>query len=190
MKIGIFGGTFNPIHIGHMIIANYTLHEFNLDQIYFVPTYESVYKDHNIELKHRINIIKSAIKHNKKFILNDIELKNKKISYTYNTLKKICTPDNEYYIIIGNEWLKDFNKWYNYKKIFKYASLIIAQRTDKKVRTPLYLNKYKKKILFLKNPVIEISSTLVKKFINKGLDIKYLLPEKVYKYIQKHNLYR
>lgn len=189
MKIGILGGTFNPIHIGHIIIANYVLHEFNLDMIHFIPAYQTTYKKSDNNTMHRKKMIKSAITNNDNFLLNDIELKNKELSYTYNTIKTLYNGKDQYFIILGNEWFPGFNKWYNYKSIFKYAKLIIVKRLDKKTNVPEFLAGYKTKIFFSNNPVIDISSSMIRDRIKKGRDIRYLVPGKVDEYIKKNGLY-
>lgn len=190
MKIGLLGGTFNPVHIGHLIIAQYVLQEFQLDCIHFIPTYESAYKEQNNNVQHRKKMVQLAIKNNKKFILNDIELKSKELSYTYKTLKKIHNKKDLFYLIIGNEWLPKFHKWQHYKEIFNFANLIIVKRTDKNIKIPHFLVKQKNKILISDNPVIEISSTLIREFVKKSINIKYLVPGKVDEYIKKYKLYK
>ncbi len=189
MKIGLFGGTFNPIHIGHLIIADYILHEFNLDLIYFIPAYQTTYKDFKNNAGHRKKMIELAIKDNDCFLLNDIELENKRISYTYETVKKLYNKKDRLFLILGDEWLSGFNKWHNYKEIFKYAELIIANRNNKNLKPPRGLIQYKPKIFFSKNPVIAIGSTMIRERISRGQDIRYLVPQKGYKYIKKHKLY-
>lgn len=189
MKIGLFGGTFNPIHIGHLIIADYILYEFNLDLIYFIPAYQTTYKDFKNNTGQRRKMIEIAIKDNDCFLLSDIELENKKISYTYKTVKKLYNKKDRLFLILGDEWLSGFNKWHNYKEIFKYAELIIANRNNKNLKPQKGLIQYKTKIFFSKNPVIEIGSTMIRERISKEQDIRYLVPEKVCKYIKKHKLY-
>lgn len=190
MKIGLFGGTFNPIHNGHLIIAGHVLSEYKLDYIYFIPTFKSLYKITDIEIHHRKKLVQLGIKNNSHFKLNDVELKNKEISYTYNTLSKICSPENKYYLIIGNEWLPKFKEWYHYKKIFNYSHLIVVKRDFKKTHIPGFLKNYQSKIHFARNPVIELSSTMIRRERKKGKDIEYYIPDNVLKYIKKNNLYQ
>lgn len=190
MKIGLFGGTFNPIHIGHMATANHVLHEFSLDLIHFIPAFQTAYKKFNPDKMHRKKMIQLALKDNKKFILNNIEFQNEKISHTYDTVKNLFDKKNRYFFILGDEWLNHFEKWHNYEGILQYAELIIVRRTNKKIIIPKSLSSYRPKLLFSHNPLIDISSSMIREIIKKGHDIRYLVPEKVYTYIKEHKLYR
>ncbi|MBU1075800.1 MAG: nicotinate-nucleotide adenylyltransferase [Spirochaetes bacterium] len=190
MKIGIFGGSFNPVHNGHLIAAQYVLDEYKLDRIYFIPSYESTYKPITTNSRHRKKIIQLAINNNSRFLLNTCELNNKEVSYTVNTLKKIYNKCNRYYLIVGNEWLTKFNKWHNYEKIFSFTDVIFINRTEKQTGLPGFLKKYKNKISFSTNPVVNISSTMIRKLIHEQKKIRYLVPEKVYAYINRNRLYQ
>lgn len=191
-KIGLFGGTFNPIHIGHLINAEFILNEFNLDKIIFVPAFiPPLKKDYNLNyLNHRIKMVKLAIKNNKNFEFSDFEIKKEEVSYTIHTIKHFHTLGYEVFLILGDEWLNKFNLWHNYKEIFKYARLIVMRRKFKNSKIPKFLLKYKNKIKFSLNPIIEISSTIIRERIKNGLSIKYMVPDRVYKYIIKNNLYK
>lgn len=185
MKIGLFGGAFNPVHVGHLIIADYVLHEFSLDLIHFIPSYQTTYKEFKNNIRDRKKMLELAIENNDHFVLNDIELKSKKTSYTYETVKKLYNGKDQFFLILGDEWLAELNKWHNYEEIFKYAKLIVVNRKNKKAKVPGFLSEYKAEIFFSKNPVIEISSTILRERLEKGQDIRYFVPEKVYKYIKK-----
>ncbi len=189
MKIGLFGGTFNPIHSGHMILARLVLLEFNLDCIHFIPTFKTNYKQTTGNTTHRKKMLNLAIKNNKKFKLNDIELKNKRISYTCDTVKCLSNKKDRFYLILGDEWLMKFLTWNNYRDIFKYAELIVVKRSKEKRGIPRSLSEFKNRILFSKNPVIDISSSLIRGLIKRGRDAEDLVPDKVYEYIIKHGLY-
>ena len=189
MKIGLFGGTFNPLHSGHIATARFVLNEFKLDLIYFIPAYQTAYKQFGSNSSYRKKMIKLALKHNKNFKLNLIELKNKGISYTCDTVKKLYNEKDRFYLILGDEWLTEFNKWNNFQDIFKYAELIVVNRAKKNPHLMKGLEKYKAEILYSKNPVIDISSSLIREFIQKEKDIKDLVPEKVHEYIKKYGLY-
>ena len=190
MKIGIYGGAFNPPHFGHLIITNYILHEFKLDFIYFIPSYHSGHKQINVDSEKRLHMLKLSLKNNNSFCINTCEIKAKKISYTIDTLKNICSPKNQYYLIIGNEWLPQFNTWKDYKKIFNFCSLIVAHRISKENKIPLFLRSFKNKIFFSNNPLIEISSSKIQEMIKKNRDIRYFVSTEVYRYIQKEKLYK
>ncbi len=195
-RIGVFGGAFNPLHIGHLINAEFVGNEFNLDKILFIPTKIPPHKKLSgpISDKIRIKMIKKAIKEYPYFEFSDIEIKREKVSYTIDTLIELSKkyPDSKLYLIIGNEWLDRFNTWYRYEDIFKYVKLIILRRVKNKyskTNLPDFLKKFHSKIIFASNPVINISSTYIRKLIRKGFNIKYMVPEVVRKYIKKYNLY-
>jgi len=190
MKIGLFGGTFDPIHLGHLIIANYVLHEFSLDFIHFIPTFQTNYKEFRKNTRHREKMVKLAIRMNKLYVFNDIELRNQEISYTFETIKRIYNKNHEYFLILGDEWLKNFNKWQNYDKIFNYAGIIVVKRNMNKLKIPDFLKAYKSKIFQSSNPFVEISSSMIRDKASRGEDIKRFLPEPVFKYIIKHQLYK
>lgn len=190
-KLCIFGGTFNPVHIGHLLIAEYVLEEFELDKILFVPAFIPPHKDELISATsfHRLKMIKFVVKNNKNFMCSDFEIKRKTKSYTIDTLKYFFNQKDKLYFLMGNEWLEKFNTWYEYRKIFDLADIIIVRRDRKKIKIPFFLKEFKKKLHFSQNPVIEISSTTIRERRRKGLSIRYMVPSKVLEYINKHNLY-
>ncbi|MBZ4683592.1 MAG: nicotinate (nicotinamide) nucleotide adenylyltransferase [Fusobacteriales bacterium] len=167
MKIGIYGGSFNPIHFGHIFLAEYIKEELNFDKILFVPVGIPSHRENNlIDYEHRVNMIKLSIKNNKYFELCEIE-KNK-ISYTYDTykeLKKIYLKD-ELYEIIGEDSAAYLHKWKDYDEMIKNVKFIV-----------------------LKSPIIEISASDIRTRIKMGKSIKYYLTDEVRKYIEKNKLY-
>ncbi|MDD5067745.1 MAG: nicotinate (nicotinamide) nucleotide adenylyltransferase [bacterium] len=189
MKIGIYGGTFNPPHLGHLVTAEHILREFKLDFIYFIPVYQTRYKEIKIKAEVRYRMLRLALNGNKKLVPNSIEIDSKDISYTIDTIKKIYRPGNRYYLIIGNEWLPGFNKWKGYREIFTYCRLIVARRTGNRMSIPAFLRPFRKKIFISSNPLIEISSSRIQEMRKKGMNIKYCTTPKVYDYIQRNRLY-
>lgn len=191
MNIGIFGGTFNPVHIGHLFTAQFLLYEFKLNKILFIPVYIPPHKNiaDNITGDLRLKMLKLAIKEIKEFEVLDVEIKRKKKSYTIHTLEQIVQKKNKYFLIIGNEWLKNFNRWYRYEKIFKYTDLLVINRKKNKNNIPIFLQKFKNQIYFSRNPIIDISSTFIRERIKNNLSIKFIVPEKVEKFIKRKKLY-
>ncbi len=191
MKIGIFGGSFNPVHIAHLIIAESIREEFKLDKIIFVPAGKHPLKSDSeiISSEHRLKMLFLAIEGNPFFEVSDYEIKKNTVSYTVETLKFFYKNYAPLYLIVGNDWLKEFNKWYRYQKIFDYAYLIVLKRVDFH-GIPDFLQEFKNKILFANNPIIEISSTLIRERLKKNQSIRYLVPPQVYDYIIKNNLYK
>ncbi len=189
--VGIFGGTFNPIHTGHLIIAQYVLTKFKFDRIVFVPSYIAPYKS-DIDMASsvdRLRMIKLSIKGNKKFFCSDFEIKSNKESYTLNTVKHFYNDKDKIFFIIGDEWLEKFDKWHNYEQIFDYTNLIVIRRVYNKIKIPTKLKKFSNKIEIADNPIIDISSSMVRECIKKGFDIKYMVNDMALKYMKRKGIY-
>lgn len=196
-RIGIFGGSFNPIHNGHLIVAQCFTQDLNLDVCFFVPNHISPFKSHNSELlsdSQRLELIKLSIQDNPKFSIDDYEITKQGISYTFETILyfKKKYPNDTLFLLIGQDQLIDFKKWKNWEIILNNSTLVVANRSIpfKESKTDKYLpTKYLERILFLNNPVIEISSTEIRKWIKEGKSIKYLVPKSVLSYIELNRLY-
>ncbi|MBQ4263356.1 MAG: nicotinate (nicotinamide) nucleotide adenylyltransferase [Bacilli bacterium] len=189
MKLGVFIGSFNPVHKGHIKIANHLLKKDYIDKLLIIPTQNYWNKNNLINIQDRINMLK--IFENKKIIINT---KDNNIKYTYNLLKKLQKEyqKDELYLIIGADNILRFKEWKNYKKILKY-NLIIVNRN--KININIYLDKLGKKDKYiivndLKN--IDISSSLIRKLIkeNNLEKLQKIIDKKVLGYIKNKNLYK
>ncbi|MGB9665624.1 MAG: nicotinate-nucleotide adenylyltransferase [Ignavibacteria bacterium] len=189
-KIGILGGSFNPIHLGHLILANTVCEEFQLDKIIFVPCYIQPLKSNKdfAPPEARLEMIKLAIQNNPKFEVSDIEIKRKGMSYTVDTLKYFKKKFDDLYFVIGADNIKDFHHWKEPDQILELTKLIVTNRggIDKKIPEKLR----GKKIFVCRIPDIEISSTMIRNNIRSNKSIKYLVPQKVETYIIKNKLYK
>lgn len=192
MRIGIFGGTFDPVHHGHLIMASYACEQMKLDKLYFMPTGSQPLKEIGSDFDQRLKMIKFAIKDDKRMAYTDIE-NTPGPSYTYNTVMKLkANCNDELYFIMGADSFETIHKWYNYKELLKEIKIIVV---DRQGSANLYDLKesYKdiaREITILKGPIIEISSTLIRNKVKKGQDIRYLVPERIVEYIEDENLYR
>ena len=197
MKIGLYFGTFNPIHIGHLIIANHMAEHAVLDQIWMVVTPHNPLKKKDTLLKDalRLELVHLATEGYPKIKPSDIEFKLPQPSYTVNTLAYIQEkyPNNEFSLIMGEDNLKSFHKWKNYEVILQNHDIYVYPRLDAKNS----LAEVKKNILenhpkihFIDAPVVEISATFIREAIKKNINIQPLLPNKVWEYINHNNLYR
>lgn len=197
MKIGLYFGTFNPIHIGHLIIANHMAEHADLDQIWMVVTPHNPLKKKDTLLKDalRLELVHLATEGYPKIKPSDIEFKLPQPSYTVNTLAYIQEkyPNNEFSLIMGEDNLKSFHKWKNYEVILQNHDIYVYPRLDAKNS----LAEVKKntlenhpKIHFIDAPVVEISATFIREAIKKNINIQPLLPNKVWEYINHNNLYR
>lgn len=188
MKIGILGGTFNPIHIGHLILAEEAREKLELDKIIFVPAYLPPHKDNsNIALaSYRHDMIKLAIKSNRHFSVSDAEIKRDGKSYTIDTLKdfKNIYPGDELYFIIGSDLLKYLDEWKDLSQIIKMVSFVAATR-------PGYpLEKIPSYISTIPIRAVDICGFEIRKAIKENKSFRYLVPDAVFKYIEKKRLYK
>jgi len=198
-KVGIIGGTFNPIHIGHLILAEHAYDEYKLDEILFIPTGISHFKDPNIVLdkKKRITMTGGAIDDNPHFALSTIETDRPGNSYTYETIEELkrMNPDTEYYLIIGADSLFQIELWKNTESIMKNATILVAVRKGQSLeelekKAEELMSKYNGSIRVLTCPYIDISSTEIRQRIKEGKTVKYMITEDTLNYINKFNLYR
>ena len=188
-KVGIFGGTFDPIHNGHLITAQSVREIRNLDKILFIPSFVSPHKTdiNSAKPEHRLAMIKLATENIVFFDYDDYEIKKGGISYTIDTLREFKMRFNEIEIIIGYDNIFKFHTWKEPDEIMKLAKVIVLKR---KSSHPFTLeDKYVKAAVFVETRGIEISATDIRKRVNKGKPIHYLVPEKVKEYIYNFNLY-
>jgi len=197
--LGIFGGSFNPVHTGHLLLAEYIREEFNLDKIIFIPAGNPPHKNiSDLEQgEHRYNMVKLAIENNPGFGVSDIELKRKGISYTFETLAEISReyPDEKLFFICGSDSIIQFPTWREIGKIFDLADIIVAGRPNvSKDQLDNIIDEFRSRynagIVCSTAPHIEISSSEIRNRIKKGLSIRYMVPLSVAEYINANNLYR
>ncbi len=183
MKIGLFGGSFNPVHNAHLIMAEWVRDEFSLDKIILIPNYRSPLKSdyHGVSATDRLNMLKLATEGNNNFEISEYELNKEGVSYSIDTIKHFLNDENEYYFIIGGDSLRSIEKWKDYKDIFRLVKIICVDRD--------VISSRNDKVLFSSMPLIDISSTVIRDRISKGKSIKYLVPDKVADYIHKEKLY-
>lgn len=190
MAIGIYGGNFDPIHIGHLITAQRVLELRNLEKILFIPANISPLKQDvsTAAGEHRFEMVKVATSRNKSFLVSQIELERLGVSYTIDTLKTIKKKYDDIELIIGFDNLLKFEKWYKPDEILKMCKLVVLHR--KVDSDPQEKNKYFKEAIILDTPTIEISSTEIRKRVKDNLSIDYLVPLKVKEYIYENGLYK
>ncbi|REE83427.1 nicotinate-nucleotide adenylyltransferase [Lutibacter oceani] len=193
MKIGLFFGTFNPIHIGHMIIANYMAEFSDLDQVWFVITPLSPFKQKNTLLDnlHRLAIANIAVEEYPKLKTTDIEFKLPQPNYTINTLINIEEkyPEHQFCLIMGEDNLKSFHKWKNYETILQNYELYVYPRISNGKGENKFLNHHPK-VHRVDAPIVQVSSTFIRKSIKNKKNISTMLPANVWKYIDEMNFYK
>ena len=192
MKIGLYFGTFNPIHIGHLIIANHMAEFSNLDQIWMVVTPHNPLKKKSTLLDdyHRLQMVHLATEDFPKIKPSDIEFKLLQPNFTVNTLVHLEEkyPNYEFSLIMGEDNLKSFHKWKNYEIILAHHEIYVYPRLS--VEEDVLKLKNHPKIHFVAAPVVEISSTFIRENIKNGKNVKPLLSSKVWEYIDHNNFYR
>ncbi|SDX98039.1 nicotinate-nucleotide adenylyltransferase [Lutibacter oricola] len=192
MKIGLFFGTFNPIHIGHMVLANYLAEFSDLDEVWFVITPMSPFKQKKSMLSnhHRLAIANVAVEDFSKLKTSDIEFKLPQPNYTVHTLINLEEkyPEHSFNLIMGEDNLKGFHKWKNYETILENYHLYVYPRISEG-KTESELLKHPK-ITIVNAPIIQISSTFIRKAIQDQKDIRTMLPPNVWKYIDDMNFYK
>lgn len=190
-RIGIFGGTFNPPHLGHLIVAEHVQSMLSLDTIYFVPSFISPHKKRGEETlaSHRLKMVRLAIRTNKKFACSDLEIKQKDISYSYRTIESFhkAFPSSRLFLLIGADNFVDFSTWKYPGRICDEATLVVMSRS---AHAPAAGTQFAAAAKFVDVPDIEISSTEIRKRIKQGKSIRYLVPEVVRRYILEHGIYR
>jgi nicotinate (nicotinamide) nucleotide adenylyltransferase len=189
-RIGIFGGTFDPPHKGHIAIAEQAKTQLGLDCVYFIPAYIPPHKHQNssTSAQHRMKMMRLAVSGRKEFNVSTIELRRRGISYTINTLKafKRRFPKAELVLIIGADNLAQFNLWKSPKTILQIASLVVYKRKG----FGLSLKESTIDFILLEGRMLRVSSTEIRRKITKGMSISTLIPKSVRFYIEKHLLYR
>ena len=188
MRIGILGGTFNPIHIGHLILAEEAHFKLKLDKLVFVPAFVPPHKNSSevINAKDRLEMVRLAIEDNPAFDLSTFEIDSKKKSYSIDTLKEfrgVYGEDAELCFITGSDSLKDLFSWKNINDIFKISKFIVANRPGYPIKD------VPKEVDTVVITPIEVSSLDIRKRLAESRSIRYLVPEKVRKYISERKLY-
>jgi len=197
-KIGIMGGTFNPIHYGHLLVAEDARTYCNLDEIIFIPSGNSYMKDTSeiIDGKMRYEMVSLAIAGNTAFSISDMEIKRNGHTYTYETLEELnkIYPDTDFYFILGADNLFTIEKWKYADKIMQNCTLIVASRDEKDKqdltqKANSLFKSFHATIEILPERKIDLSSTEIRKKIRENKPVIYMTPQSVISYINKNALY-
>ncbi|MBB6454346.1 nicotinate-nucleotide adenylyltransferase [Salirhabdus euzebyi] len=184
-KIGLLGGTFDPPHIGHLIMAEEVCEKLQLDEVWFIPVNVPPHKEASTTHgEHRLEMVKRAIEGNKHFKLEPIELKRKGISYTVDTVKQLKDkhPKHTFYFIIGADMVEYLPKWHQIKELVQLVQFVGVNRTGYKVKSDF-------NVIEVPIPFVDISSSQIRDRVGEKITTKYWLPDSVRRYIREQDLY-
>ena len=190
MKVGIFGGTFDPVHYGHLITAVAVKEIRCLDKIIFIPSFIAPHKIDRLcsSPLHRIEMLKTAIKGIPYFDYSDFEIKKEGVSYTIDTLKFLKNKFDDIELIIGYDNLLEFSTWKDPDDILKMIKLVVLKRRVQ--NEPIEKDKFYYASEIIETPTIEISATVIRERVRNNLPINFLVPDAVMEYIKHFNLYK
>lgn len=192
MKIGLFFGSYNPIHIGHMIIANHLAEFTDLEEIWLVLTPHNPFKKKRSLLAdhHRYRMVEEATEDYPKLRPSNIEFKLKQPNYTIHTLAHLGEkyPEHQFNLIMGQDNLNSFHKWKNYQVILENHEIYVYPRVTETTKKPELLER--PNIHFVEAPIVEISSTFIRQAVKEKKNVKVLLPYRTWKYMDEMNFYR
>ncbi len=198
-RVGIMGGTFNPIHIGHLLLAENAYSAFGLDQVLFIPSGCSYMKDQSaiLDADTRLRMTALAIQDNPHFQVSDMEVRRPGYTYTCETLEQLTreNPSTEFFFLAGADSLFAMETWKNPEVIFQKATVLAAVRDDcgngrLSEQAQHLCEKYHGRVCLIPSGNVEISSSDIRSRIREGRSIRYLVPERVREYIEENGLYR
>ena len=186
-QIGLLGGNFNPVHNAHLTIANQVRQQLGLDEVLLMPEYQPPHVDKKttISEKHRLRMLELAVRDIEGLGIETIELERKGISYTYDTMKLLTekNPDVDYYFIIGADMVAYLPKWHRISELIQMVQFVGVQRPKYKAGTSY-------PVIWVDVPLLDISSSLIRRQLEEGKKPNFLLPQAVLDYIEKEGLYR
>ncbi len=209
-KIAILGGTFNPIHYGHLRTAEEVRELCDLHSIFFVPVNipPHKYTQRLVQAEHRTRMIELAIQDNPFFLLSDMETRRGGVSYTIDTVTELTEKGYRVSIVVGTDQFNTIATWHRYQELFRYADFVVVRRaghTPRKIEeclpveladkfwydktTDAYMNSFDHRVTYIDTTLLDISSSDIRRRIKQGLSVKYLLPPEVEEYIRVNRLY-
>jgi nicotinate-nucleotide adenylyltransferase len=189
MKIGLYFGSFNPIHVAHLIISNHILNETTIERIWFIVSPQNPFKNENTLLNeyHRLHLVRLAIDDDPRMRVSDIEFGLPRPSYTINTLTYLTEkyPEHEFSIIMGSDSFRNISKWKNAEVILANYNIYVYRRPGFEFSPEI-----NSRVILVEAPLLQLSATHIRKMISEGKSIRYMVPEKVFEEIQKGRYYR
>ncbi|MBM4261259.1 MAG: nicotinate-nucleotide adenylyltransferase [Deltaproteobacteria bacterium] len=214
MRIGLFGGTFDPIHWGHLRSAEEVSETYKLDRVYFIPASIPPHKRGQTTTlaRHRLQMVRLAVANNPRFAVSTVEISRPGVSFTVDTIREFAGnlgKGDSLFFIIGLDAFREIGSWWEYKEIFPLCNFIVTSRPGSKESDPLrgtgiavrrlfcydpkqknYVHKSGRRVYFIELTDIAISASEVRALVARGKSVRYLIPSSVGKYIKAHRLYR
>jgi nicotinate-nucleotide adenylyltransferase len=192
-RVGVFGGSFDPVHAGHLIMAEYVADRLRLDEVVFVPAYRPAHKRHRpiASFRHRTLMLRSAIRGNPRFGVSTIEGARGGVSFTVDTLESMSRKGTSLHFIMGEDSLVEFHTWHDPDRIVRLARLaVVPRRSGTRHASPRLRPAWRKRVVLLDPPRIDISSTGIRRRLRSGRSVRYCVPDRVLSFIRQHDLYR
>lgn len=192
MDIGLFGGSFNPPHIAHLIVAEVVRDQFDLEEVWWIPTATPPHKSNEelVSVEHRLAMTRRVVEPNAAFQICELEVQREGVSYTVDTLRVLheAHPETDFALLLGSDSLNYFAEWHRPDEIVERVPLIVYKRpgTIEAVAEPRFANH----VRYASAPMMEISGTEIRARRRAGRSIRYLVPEPVHAYIESYDLYR
>jgi nicotinate-nucleotide adenylyltransferase len=197
VRVGILGGTFNPPHLGHLVCAQEAYLQLRLDRVILIPARIPPHKPIEYEpgAEHRLELCRRAVQGDRRFAVSDLEVRRSGLSYTVDTLIRLHSqaPDNELFLIVGGDVAAGLRDWHEPERVLSLASLAVAKRRGTSraaVDAALHSLRGGERAEFFRMPRIGVSSTMIRRRVRAGEPIKYLVPDAVADYIDRHQLYK
>ena len=199
-KVGLFFGSFNPIHVGHLILGNHLADTTDLSEVWFVVSPHNPHKEKSnlLDDHHRLAMVRIAVEDNTKLKASDVEFNLPKPSYTVFTLQNLKEqyPDYTFALIMGEDNLRTLHKWKNYEyilenhQIYVYPRVLTIQEAKSDEQSSNDFDEHPNVVLLEDVPLMKVSSSFIRAAIQQGHDVRYLLTEKVYQYLDEMNFYK
>lgn len=189
-KILLFGGTFAPIHVGHLVLAEWAWGQYDFEEVVFLPAGDPPHKEGEWDANFRLELVKRATADNLHFRVDDFEMVHSGPSYTLTTLEHYLAeaPEREIYFLMGEDSLRDFHKWHAYEKLLHMAHFLVARR-DRNLSADEIMKSYVErgaKMEYLDSSYLDISSTMIRSRLASGESIRYLVPESIREFLEGH----
>ena len=206
VKIGIYGGTFDPIHLGHLISAESAYRICDLEKVVFIPAFDPPHKENRSKTaSHRLEMLKLAIEDNDRFEIDEREIHSKEVNYTLNTILSLMDdrPDAQFYYLMGEDSLLQIATWYKWEELLSLVDIAVIKRPNSQEiafeDNNLEQRSFAEQLDFLRTKgyrihvidefQVDISSTKLRTYLQEGVNVRYLIPDKVLNYIEKEGLY-